>query len=110
MGRARSLARALRDLGEERYARQIARAIVRARARAPIDTTTSSSTSSPPRSRRRRGSRGGHPAKRIFQAIRIAVNDELGQLDAALPLAWDAAAARTADLQGFPSTRSKTGA
>jgi 16S rRNA (cytosine1402-N4)-methyltransferase len=84
----RSLARILRDLGEERYARQIARAIVRARARGPIETTTelvdvvTDAVPAPARFG------GGHPAKRTFQAIRIAVNDELGQLDAALPLAW----------------------
>jgi 16S rRNA (cytosine1402-N4)-methyltransferase len=84
----RHLETIFRELGEERYARQIARAIVRARARRPIDSTIalvdviSSAVPAPARFA------GGHPAKRVFQALRIAVNDELGQLDAALPLAW----------------------
>jgi 16S rRNA (cytosine1402-N4)-methyltransferase len=84
----RHLETIFRDLGEERYARQIARAIVRARARAEIESTTklvdviSSAVPAPARFA------AGHPAKRVFQALRIAVNDELGQLDAALPLAW----------------------
>jgi 16S rRNA (cytosine1402-N4)-methyltransferase len=85
----RSLARMLRDYGEERHAGAIARAIVRDRQRAPIDTThelvevINSAIPAPARFA------GSHPAKRVFQALRIAVNDELGQLDAALPLAWD---------------------
>jgi 16S rRNA (cytosine1402-N4)-methyltransferase len=85
----RQISRALRDFGDERYATQIARAIVRTRAAQPLQTTTdlvdaiSSAIPAPARFA------GGHPAKRSFQAIRIAVNDELGQLDAALPLAWD---------------------
>ncbi len=84
----RRIARALRDLGEERYSGQVARAIVRARARGPIETThelvevVSAAIPAPSRFG------GGHPAKRTFQAIRIAVNDELAQLDEALPLAW----------------------
>jgi 16S rRNA (cytosine1402-N4)-methyltransferase len=84
----RRLAGALRDLGEERHARAIARAIVRLRAQAPIETTQqlveaiNSAIPAPARFG------GGHPAKRSFQALRIAVNDELGQLDRALPLAW----------------------
>ena len=84
----RRLARALRDFGEERHAGAIARAIVRRRAQAPIATTLelvdtiNSAIPAPARFA------GGHPAKRSFQALRIAVNDELGQLDRALPLAW----------------------
>ena len=85
----RHLETIFRDLGEERYARPIARAIVRARQKAPIDSTIAlvdvitRAVPAPARFA------GGHPAKRVFQALRIAVNDELGQLDAALPLAWD---------------------
>jgi 16S rRNA (cytosine1402-N4)-methyltransferase len=84
----RRLAGALRELGEERHAGAIARAIVRRRAQAPIETTQqlveaiNSALPAPARFG------GGHPAKRSFQALRIAVNDELGQLDRALPLAW----------------------
>jgi 16S rRNA (cytosine1402-N4)-methyltransferase len=85
----RHLETIFRDLGEERYARPIARAIVRARQNAPIESTIalvdviSRAVPAPARFA------AGHPAKRVFQALRIAVNDELGQLDAALPLAWD---------------------
>jgi 16S rRNA (cytosine1402-N4)-methyltransferase len=85
---SRHLETIFRDLGEERYARQIARAIVRARERKPIASTVelvdvvTQAIPTPARFA------GGHPAKRVFQALRIAVNDELGQLDAALPLAW----------------------
>jgi 16S rRNA (cytosine1402-N4)-methyltransferase len=84
----RRLAGVLRDFGEERHAKAIARAIVRRRDRAPIETTLelvdtiSSAMPAPARFA------GGHPAKRSFQALRIAVNDELEQLERALPLAW----------------------
>jgi 16S rRNA (cytosine1402-N4)-methyltransferase len=84
----RRIARLLRDYGEERYATQIARALVRARRHEPLRTThqlvevIKSAVPVPAHFA------GGHPARRTFQALRIAVNDELGQLDAALPLAW----------------------
>jgi 16S rRNA (cytosine1402-N4)-methyltransferase len=83
---ARQLARAFRDFGEERYAPQIARSIVRHR---PLETTNDlveavvAAIPAPARFG------GGHPAKRVFQALRIVVNDELTQIDEALPLAWD---------------------
>ncbi|CAA9474176.1 MAG: 16S rRNA (cytosine(1402)-N(4))-methyltransferase [uncultured Solirubrobacteraceae bacterium] len=85
---ARQLTRLFRDYGEERYAPQITRAIVRERGRKPLERTTelveliTRAIPTPARFA------GGHPARRVFQAIRIAVNDELGQIDRALPLAW----------------------
>lgn len=85
----RRLATLFRDYGEERHARSIARAIVRARGRAQLTSTTElvevivDAVPAPARFA------AGHPAKRVFQAIRIVVNDELAQLDLALPLAWD---------------------
>lgn len=81
------LARILRELGEERYARRIARAIVRARERAPIETTGRLAAIVAGAVPRRRG--GPHPARRTFQALRIAVNRELDELAASLPQAVD---------------------
>jgi 16S rRNA (cytosine1402-N4)-methyltransferase len=85
----RRLARVLREYGEERYANRIARGISRARAREEIDYTQQlvevikAAVPTPAQFA------GGHPARRTFQALRIAVNDELSQLDAALPAVWD---------------------
>ncbi len=85
----RRLARVLREYGEERYAAQITRAIVRARRREPIICTQQlvelikAAIPVPAQFA------GGHPARRTFQALRIAVNDELLQLEHALPAAWE---------------------
>jgi 16S rRNA (cytosine1402-N4)-methyltransferase len=83
----RELALIFRRYGEERFARPIARAIVRRRAERPIERTgelvdtIKQAIPTPARFG------DGHPAKRVFQALRIAVNDELGALEAALPAA-----------------------
>ncbi len=76
------IAHVLREYGEERYARRIARAIVAARRRQPIDTTRQLAdivrAASPTRERDK------HPATRTFQAVRIFINRELGELAEAL--------------------------
>ena len=86
----RRLAQLFRGYGEDPNARRIAHEITKRRERAPFDTTgelvAAIEAALPAAVRRRFG--GGHPAKRVFQAIRIAVNSELDSLDRALPLAW----------------------
>ncbi len=82
------LAAAFRDYGEERYARRIAREIVQRRTREPIETTTALVTAIKRAVPTPAQFAGGHPARRVFQAIRIAVNDEIGSLERALPDAW----------------------
>ena len=85
----RELADVFRRYGEERYSRQIARAIVRRRAKQPFERTgdlvetIKQAIPAPARFGE------GHPAKRVFQALRIEVNDELGSLERALPAALE---------------------
>jgi 16S rRNA (cytosine1402-N4)-methyltransferase len=86
------IARVLRDYGEERHARRIARAIIERRADAAIETTRRLAdivAAARPRAGARRGGRRKHPATRVFQAIRIHINSELQALDAALAQAPD---------------------
>jgi 16S rRNA (cytosine1402-N4)-methyltransferase len=80
------IAQALRHFGEERYAGGIAREIVRRR---PLRTTADLVGAVKAGMPTAAQFGGGHPAKRTFQAIRIAVNGELEQLEKALPLAWE---------------------
>jgi 16S rRNA (cytosine1402-N4)-methyltransferase len=81
------LARIIFEYGEERRSRRVAAAIVRARSRAPIATTDELARVVAGALGARRG--GPHPARRTFQALRIAVNRELEELAAALPRAAD---------------------
>jgi 16S rRNA (cytosine1402-N4)-methyltransferase len=84
----RDLATIFRRYGEERYARQIARNIGRRRKERPFERTGDlvdtirAAIPAPARFG------DGHPAKRVFQALRIAVNDELGSLESGLPAAF----------------------
>src|SRR5437660_4830775 len=88
-GSERELQTIFRRYGEERYARQIARELGRRRRKAPIERTgelvdaVRAAIPAPARFG------DGHPAKRVFQALRIAVNDELGALERALPAALE---------------------
>jgi 16S rRNA (cytosine1402-N4)-methyltransferase len=85
------LARLLKVYGEERFAQRIAQRIVREREREPFDSSARLvevvAAAIPAAARR-----SGHPAKRIFQALRIEVNDEIAVLRRALPAAIDALA------------------
>ncbi|RMF14345.1 MAG: 16S rRNA (cytosine(1402)-N(4))-methyltransferase RsmH, partial [Gammaproteobacteria bacterium] len=81
------MTRVFRDYGEERYARRIARAICAAREEAPIERTlqlASIVAEAHPRWEKHK-----HPATRVFQAIRIHVNNELGDLERALGILFD---------------------
>ncbi|OBK80918.1 16S rRNA (cytosine(1402)-N(4))-methyltransferase RsmH [Mycobacterium sp. 1164985.4] len=85
----KSLTRVLREFGEERFASRIAAQLVRRRARQPFRTTgelVELLYQAIPAPARRTG---GHPAKRTFQALRIAVNGELDSLRDALPTALE---------------------
>ena len=85
----RDLADIFKRYGEERYARQIARAIVKRRKEQPFERTgdlvevIKAAIPAPARFGE------GHPAKRVFQALRIEVNDELGAVERALPAALE---------------------
>lgn len=81
------LANLIYELGEERGSRRVAAAIVRARSRAPIATTDELARVVAGALGARRG--GPHPARRTFQALRIAVNRELEELAVSLPRAAD---------------------
>jgi len=79
------IARVVRDYGEERFARQVARAVVKARAETPLASTRQLATLVAGAVRTRE--RGQDPATRTFQAVRIFINRELEEIEQALPQA-----------------------
>ena len=78
------LTRVFRDYGEDKYSYQIAKKIVEIRGENPIETTTQLVEIIKSCKPQKELNKKGHPAKQIFQAIRIEVNDELGALKIAL--------------------------
>lgn len=90
------LEKLFRECGNERWAKRFARAIAEARRRHPIESTTNLAEvlarSLPAGYSAEKGRRPSwarrHPATRVFQALRIAVNDELGVLERGLPRIW----------------------
>jgi 16S rRNA (cytosine1402-N4)-methyltransferase len=84
------LARIFRDYGEERFASQVAREIVNTRELHPIKTSSQLNAILERTIPKAPGKFNSHPGKRVYQALRIAVNDELGVLERAMPQAIDA--------------------
>lgn len=83
------LAKIIREYGEERFAGRIAHTIVETKAKKHIETTTELAEIVSGAIPRKFWPKGIHPATRTFQALRIAVNDELGALKRFLPAATD---------------------
>jgi 16S rRNA (cytosine1402-N4)-methyltransferase len=88
----KDLARIFKEYGEERYAKGVAKAIVEARREAPFETSTQLAALITKVIPFIPGKSKGHPAKRVFQALRIEVNGELEVLLRTMPAAIDALA------------------